>query len=173
MDLGLFRRGTPNTRYNCGGAVPDEITVTITQRILVHAEIADEIVWLNEQGVRTESSCSGHGIDLPTAMIKPSSAKRAKELGYVPWFKEYLGLFEIKLRGQIVEQPITLEKVVEQPYKDASFRAGLVQGHEVDTIYFEIDRDERPQLTMLLRSDEALALIWVLSGALWSEQIQD
>ena len=153
--------------------MPDEIAVTITQSILVDADIADEIVWLNEQGVRTEGSCSGHGMDLPTAMIKPSSAEQAKELGYVPWFVEDVGLFEIKLRGQIVEQPITLEKVAEQPYEDASFRAGLVKGHEVDTIYFEVDRKGKPQFTMLLRADEALALLWVLSGALWSERIQD
>jgi len=126
------------------------ITVTITQRIDLDTEIADEIVWLNQQGVRTESSCSGHGTAHPTAMIKPSSVERAKELGYTPWLVEDLGL----------------------SYKDAVFRAGLVEGHEVDTVYFEVERDDRPQLTMLLRSDEALALIWVLSGALWSEQIQ-
>jgi len=74
---------------------------------------------------------------------------------------------------EIEDYSIKLEKVVEQPYKDAVFRAGLVEGHEVDTIYFEVERNERPQITMLLRTDEALALVWVLSGALWSEQIQD
>lgn len=148
------------------------VTVTIAQRIEVDVDIADEIVWLNQQGVRTESSCSGHGVTEASATIKPSSVARAKGLEYVPRYIEDLGLFEIKLRGGIIARPINLEKTVEQPYKDASFRAGLVVGHEIDTIYFEIDRDERPQLTILLRSDEALALIWVLSGALWSEQIQ-
>ena len=147
-------------------------TVTITQQIKVDAEIADEIVWLNQEGVRTEGSCSGHGIARPTAMIKPSSVEKAKQLGYTPWHIEDLGLFEIKLRESIVRQPVTLEKVTEQPYDDAMFRAGLVDGHDIDTIYFEVEREGRPELTMLLRSDEALALIWVLTGALWSEQMK-
>ena len=147
-------------------------TVTITQRIEVDSEIADEIVWLNQEGIRTEGSCSGHGIAKPTAMIKPSSVEKAKELGYTPWHIEDLGLFEIKLRGSIVRQPVTLEKVAEQPYSNAIFRAGLVEGHEIDTVYFEIERDHAPELTMLLRSDEALALVWVLTGALWSEQMK-
>jgi len=148
------------------------VTVTITQRLEVDAEIADEIVWLNEQGVRTEGCCSGHGETLATAMIKPSSVARAKELGYAPWHIVDLGLFEIKLHGGVQVQPITLEKVAEQPYQDTSFVAGLVEGHEVDTIYFEMVRDERTDLSVLLRRDEALALIWVLTGALWSEQMQ-
>ena len=67
---------------------------------------------------------------------------------------------------------VKFEKVVEQPYNDAVFRAGLVTGHEVDTIYFEVERVGEEPFKMLLRSDEALALIWVLSGALWSEQIK-
>ena len=149
----------------------ETVTVTITQRIEVDAEIADEIVWLNQQGVRTEGSCSGHGTAKPTALIKPSGVERAKELGYIPWQIEGLGLFEIKLRGSIMKQPVTLEKVAEQPYSDAVFRAGLVKGHEIDTVYFEVEREDRPELTMLLRTDEALALIWVLTGALWSEHI--
>ena len=52
--------------------------VVITQRITVDSEIADEIVALNAAGVRTEGSCSGHGITKPTAMITPSSAEPAQ-----------------------------------------------------------------------------------------------
>jgi hypothetical protein len=80
--------------------------VIITQRITVDSEIADEIVWLNANGVRTEGSCSGHGITKPTAVIKNSSAVRARELGYQPWFIEDLGLHEIKLRGCIPDDYI-------------------------------------------------------------------
>ena len=71
------------------------------------------------------------------------------------------------------EQTYSLEQVTEQPYDDASFSAGLVKGHEHDTVYFTMARRGEPETTVLLRNDEALALIWVLSGALWSEQIQD
>jgi hypothetical protein len=72
--------------------------IGIIQRIVVDAEIADEIEWLNEQGVRTEGSCSGHGEELPTAMITPSSVERARKLGYMPRMKNN-GLFEMTLLG--------------------------------------------------------------------------
>ena len=146
--------------------------VVISQRITVDSEIADEIVWLNANGVRTEGSCSGHGIVKPTAMIKPSSADKARELGYTPWLVEDLGLYEIKLRGQVPDSGLTLEETGEQPYADARFSAGLVEDHAHDTIYLKLEREGEESLTVLLRRDEALAVIWLLAGALWSESIQ-
>ena len=147
--------------------------VVITQRISVDSEIADEIVALNAAGVRTEGSCSGHGIAKPTAMIKPSSVERARELGYQPWFIEDIGLFEIKLGGYIPETRVVLEETGEQPYTDTRFSAGLVEGHAHDTIYLKLERENEEPLTLLLRRDEALAVIWLLGGALWSERIQE
>ena len=93
-----------------GVSVPMTTTeIVITQRITVDSEIADEIVWLNANDVRTEGSCSGHGIVKPTALIKPSSADKARELGYTPWLVDDLGLYEIKLRGQVPEPAIACE----------------------------------------------------------------
>ena len=153
-------------------AVPKaEVTVLITQRITVDAEIADEIVWLNEQGVRTEGSCAAHGETAATAMITASSVERARGLGYAPAYVGGNDLFEMELRAGVVKQQITLESVCEQPYEGACFRAGRVEGHDVDEMYFELEREGKPQLTVLLRDDEALALIWVMSGAVWSGMI--
>ncbi len=95
--------------------------IHLTRTVEVDAEIAEEIIWLNEQGVVTESSCSGHGKWPPTALICPSSVEKAKELGYEPkpyhwdflvgftfrifrfeahWqISCWTGLFEIELRG--------------------------------------------------------------------------
>jgi len=49
----------------------------------------------------------------------------------------------------------------------------LVEGHAHDTIYLKLERENEEPLTLLLRRDEALAVIWLLGGALWSEQIQE
>ena len=98
------------------------IEITITQRISVDAEIADEIVWLNQQGVRTEGSCSGHGSAKPTAMIIPSNAKRAEELGYAPRYCEGPGYFEITLQGTDYPWP-------NQQVKGWEGRQGAVKHH--------------------------------------------
>jgi hypothetical protein len=78
-------------------------TVTITPKpfdVKIDACIADEIVWLNEQGVYTAGSCCGHGKDKPTALINVNhgSIQRAIELGYDP--KPYtMMLWEIELKS--------------------------------------------------------------------------
>lgn len=72
--------------------------VVIEQRVKVDACIADEIVRLNKEGVRTEGCCCGHGKGPGAALILPSSVKRARELGYEP--QEYEnGLFQIWLKS--------------------------------------------------------------------------
>lgn len=148
-----------------------QVTVAITQRINVDAGIEDEIAWLNSEGVRTEGSCRGDDNTPPHALIKPSSVEKARLLGYLPRYMEELGLFEIRLHGGLAARAIKFEQVAEQAYDDCVFRAGLVEGHKVDTLYLGIEGEGRPDLTLLLRTDEALALIWVLSGALWSEEL--
>ena len=77
--------------------------ISIERRIEVDDEIAGEIRWLNRQGVITEGCCCGHGKEQPSAMIRPSSAKRARELDYIPWYCEDVGLYEIQLKGAINE----------------------------------------------------------------------
>ncbi len=73
--------------------------VIITQKIKVDDCIAQEIVWLNSCGVRTEGCCCGHGKFNPEAMIKPSSKKRAIELGYEPIYNPERGISETGGRG--------------------------------------------------------------------------
>jgi len=153
-----------------------EKEITIRQRVTVDAEIADEIAWLNEQGVRTEACCSGHGQEPPHALIKPSSASRAEELGYsVDWdahpplVKIELmgkdGSFEVELRDGRRAQ---LQATIEQPYLGASFSAGFVEGAEPDAVYLRLEKAGQEPTTILMRPDEMQAVVWVCSGALWS-----
>lgn len=79
----------------------ETVEITITQRIKVDRCIAEEIKWLNDQGVRTEGCCCGHGRTKANAMITPSSYKRAKELGYKPLYSRKTGLFKITLQRNI------------------------------------------------------------------------
>jgi len=139
----------------------------IQQIIDVNESIAEEIVWLNEQGVRTEGSCSGHGKSKPSALILPGSAEQAQELGYSPSYRE--GLFEIELQG-CDQRDIVLRETGQQPYSDCVFSAGLVEGHAFDSVYLKLERDNDP-FTIFLRPDEAMAIITLLSGALWSERM--
>lgn len=62
-------------------------------------------------------------------------------------------------------------QALEQPYADCSFSAGLVSELPPEDIYVCIARDDKEPTMILLRRDEALALQWVLSGALWSESM--
>lgn len=64
---------------------------------------------------------------------------------------------------------VGLHQIGEQKYEDSKLSAGLVDGHPDDTIYLKLERDDEDSTTILLREDEALSIIWLLSGALWSE----
>lgn len=75
------------------------IKVIIPQCILIDECIAQEIVFLNSAGVRTEGCCCGHGEDTPHALIKPSSKSKALELGYAPECYE-TGYFRIELKSE-------------------------------------------------------------------------
>lgn len=76
----------------------DTVEIEIIQCIRVDRCIAEEIRWLNAQGVRTEGCCCGHGKAPATAMIAPGSAERATALGYEPVYKADVGLWEIRLK---------------------------------------------------------------------------
>ncbi len=74
--------------------------IVIEQHITVDSCIADEIVELNRQGIRTEECCCGHHKAASQALIRASSVPRARELGYDPtYYDNDNGLFEIKLKG--------------------------------------------------------------------------
>ncbi len=152
----------------------DQVQMTISQYIVVDTEIADEVYWLNERGVRTEASCSGHGEEEPKALIKPSSVELAEELGYKPI--EYFlangnpsGYFEIQLRGTTSDY--LLHEVSKQPYIGMIISSGLCEGHKFDSVYLKLKREGEAPLTLFLRRDEALTIIRLLADALWSEQI--
>jgi len=72
------------------------IRATLVRHVWLDAQIATEVVWLNQQGVITESSCQGPP---PTALIRPSSVEGATRLGYKPVYQES-GLYEIALKSQ-------------------------------------------------------------------------
>jgi len=48
--------------------------------------------------------------------------------------------------------------------------AGLVEGVEPDRFYLKLDRENDEPLTLFLRADEMLAVVWVCNGALWTAQ---
>lgn len=82
---------------NLSGVAHGQIQVTLPRKVFVDATLAPEIVWLNESGIETVSSCLGPPA---TALIAPSSACKAKELGYTPLYMEDVGLFQIELRSK-------------------------------------------------------------------------
>ena len=62
-------------------------------------------------------------------------------------------------------------RAVVQEYMNCEFSAGLIKGLEPDTIYLRLDKDGLQPTTIILRPDEAMAIIHVLSGALWSNEM--
>lgn len=75
------------------------IEVIITQRVKVDKCIAEEIVYINSIGIRTEGCCCGHGDIPPHALIKPSSQEKAKYFGYNPQWHE-TGFYKIELKNK-------------------------------------------------------------------------
>lgn len=147
-----------------------QVTITVPRRITVDAEIADEIYWLNEHGISTVGCCSGHGKSVPTALITPSSVEAAEAMSYHPEYQGDTGLFQIRLhKSPSIEY--RLHETGQQPYSDTTFSAGVVEGHKLDSVYIRLKRKKEPEEIFFLRRDEALAIIRLLAGALWSEQI--
>jgi len=83
---------------NLGGDHHGQVQVTLTRQVWVDSTIAEEIVWLNSQGVVTCSCCQGPP---PTALILPSSGPVAMRLGYLYGYREDLGLCEIDLKSRV------------------------------------------------------------------------
>lgn len=62
-------------------------------------------------------------------------------------------------------------ELIRQAYQNCVFSAGAVEGHPVDTLYLKLERDGHTDTFLLLRPDEAAALAWCLTGALWSVEV--
>ena len=60
-----------------------------------------------------------------------------------------------------------------QPYLNAILTAGLVTGIPPDNYFLRFSRDGQEPTTLFLREDEALAVLFTLAGALWSQEILD
>lgn len=67
---------------------------------------------------------------------------------------------------------LEFEELIAQPYRNCTFSAGFVTGHPIDTLYVRLSRDGEEPTTILLRPDEAAAIAWCLTGALWSERMR-
>jgi hypothetical protein len=60
-----------------------------------------------------------------------------------------------------------------QEYSNCYIESGTVIGHPTDTIYLKVCNDDMPEPSiLLLRPDEAEAIIWVLSGVLWNQEME-
>ena len=67
------------------------------------------------------------------------------------------------------EDALTFTELIRQAYSNCVFSAGMVEGHAVDTLYLRLERNGTVDTFLLLRPDEAAALAWCLTGALWSD----
>jgi hypothetical protein len=75
--------------------------------------------------------------------------------------------------GTWTDGTYTYTELARQPYTNCVFAAGKVEGHGVDTVYLRWERDDGTGHMIMLRPDEAAAILRVLSGALWSELVDD
>ncbi len=71
------------------------------------------------------------------------------------------------------EDGYTFREFIRQAYSNCVFSAGAVEGHPTDTLYLKLERDGHVDTFLLLTPDEVAALAWCLTGALWSELIEE
>lgn len=64
-------------------------------------------------------------------------------------------------------------EVICQEYSNCKFSAGFVEGHPIDTIYIQAEKNGVLTTQLLLRPDEVAAIIWIASGVLWSDSIRN
>ncbi len=57
---------------------------------------------------------------------------------------------------------------IKQEYTNCVFSAERVDGHSVDTLYLQVEKDGVITTQLLLRPDEMAAISLIASGALWS-----
>lgn len=51
------------------------------------------------------------------------------------------------------------------------FSAGLCFGHPVDSMYLKLERGDEEPIVILFRPDEVAAILWLLGGAMWSNEM--
>ena len=68
-----------------------QIPITIVRHISVDPCLAQEILFLNDQGVRTIACCCGHGKSPPNIIICHMDEKKAVSMGYNSQSIETLG----------------------------------------------------------------------------------
>lgn len=66
------------------------------------------------------------------------------------------------------EKQYELTPISRQDYENCFFEAGLLVGHPTDTLYLRYGRAQEEPTIVFLRPDEMMALIWCLSGTVWS-----
>jgi hypothetical protein len=72
------------------------------------------------------------------------------------------------IETKIIERDgLTLTESAHQSYTNMTLSVGMVTGHPVDTIYLRVECQK--DWMLLLRPDEAMSLVWLLSGVCWSE----
>lgn len=115
--------------------------------------IAPIVKALQEGGIDMVGSCCGHG-----ERHGEISLADGRSLVVVP--RAETGGLEF-------------EEIAKQPYQDMVIAAGLVEGHPADTIYLSIERPKKLECSfqLLLTTDEALAVVWAVGQALWSQEI--
>ena len=64
-------------------------------------------------------------------------------------------------------------EIVRQEYSNCKFSGGFVEGHPIDTMYIQLEKDGIVTTSLLLRPDEVAALAWIASGILWSEHMKE
>ncbi len=66
------------------------------------------------------------------------------------------------------EGDLTFREVIRQEYANCVFSGGFVDGHPIDTLYIQAEKDGVVTTSLLLRPDEVAAIAWVAAGVLWS-----
>ena len=71
-----------------------------------------------------------------------------------------------------VKESAILHESVSQPFLDTKISAGLVEGCPPEEIYLQWERSGKPEdeRLLLMQTSEALAILWVLSGAILAQE---
>jgi hypothetical protein len=69
------------------------------------------------------------------------------------------------------DEDLVFVELIVQAYANCAFSAGAVEGHEKDSLYLKLERDGQTDLLLLVRPDEAAAIAWCMTGALWSYEL--
>jgi len=72
---------------------------------------------------------------------------------------------------QWIDGQLIFTEIICQEYSNCKFSTGFVEGHPVDTLYFQAEKNGKVTTQLLLRPDEMLAIVWVMTGLLWSESL--